>query len=161
MSVAKARNIISENLYLTLGTVSRDMLSWVTPLFYAHNGTNFYWYSRKDADHSTNITKNKSVSAVIYDSGKVGAEVQALYIKGEAFEISNNGDLDNAMKLYVTKAFANDNVASDDFLRRPEDFLAASPLRFYQLTSHKLWILGESKAWNNKWLDYREEVDLK
>jgi nitroimidazol reductase NimA-like FMN-containing flavoprotein (pyridoxamine 5'-phosphate oxidase superfamily) len=150
-----ARTIITKNTFLTLATVSEEGNPWITPLYFVFERESFYWYSRKDAEHSLNIVHNPTVSAVIYNTQATSESVGAVYASGGAYELSG-ADLKEAISTYFMKASRDDTTLTQDIFSRVEDFAGDSPVRMYRFTPEKVWLLGESKKWRQKWLDYRK-----
>lgn len=51
-----ARKIVSDNNYLTLGTIGKE--PWVAPLYYATDPNfNFYYISQMDSRHTQHVLK--------------------------------------------------------------------------------------------------------
>jgi nitroimidazol reductase NimA-like FMN-containing flavoprotein (pyridoxamine 5'-phosphate oxidase superfamily) len=87
-----ARRLIVENLYLTLATADATGSPWVSPVFYvAAENEHFYWVSSPEARHSRNLAERPDVSMVIFDSRVPVGEAQAVYISGQAEEVSGAG----------------------------------------------------------------------
>lgn len=65
--VKLAKDIVKNNIYLTLGTSDGD--PWVAPLFYCVNENyNFYFISQLDSLHTKQMLKNPKVAFSIFDS---------------------------------------------------------------------------------------------
>src|SRR5687767_7226480 len=54
--------------HAAVATVSPDGRPWNTPVYFARRGDSFYWISRRDAQHSTNIRHNGRAFVVVFDS---------------------------------------------------------------------------------------------
>jgi nitroimidazol reductase NimA-like FMN-containing flavoprotein (pyridoxamine 5'-phosphate oxidase superfamily) len=149
--------IIDDNLYLSLATVDSNGNPWISNVFFAYGEGKLYWYSRKDADHSINIKHNSNVAISIYNSTKTGDDVEALYIKGVAHEISQNNELISGLKLYAGKSF---NTLSErrKFILSKRDFLFDSRLRMYCVEIIEVHILAPSEILNGKYLDFRKDI---
>jgi len=90
----KIDQILKENLYMTISVASKDGDPWIANLYYAYDKDyNFYWYSPKDSLHSQRINENSRVALAIFNSTTVGDDVDAVYIKAKAYEITKKSDL--------------------------------------------------------------------
>lgn len=99
--------IIKENKYLTLSTVSKDLIPWCTPLFYTYDKEiNFYWFSAKDSKHSHNINQNKNTSLVIFDSIAEIGDGDAVFFEGETIELNIIEEVKIAIN-FLNKRFDN------------------------------------------------------
>lgn len=153
----KAKRILTNNLYITLATASATGEVWSTPVFYALDDAYcFYWYSRKDALHSQNISNNSKISASLYATSGEDKDV-GVYIKGTALELEKE-DIENALEVYAKKTATSGTERKQ--LATPEDFLDDAPLRMYKLTIEKIYISGEATKWKGKWIDTRIEITL-
>ena len=95
-----ARSIIDANLYLTLGTADGDGRPWVSPVYFATaDYIDFYWVSDAGAMHSRNLARRPQVSMVIFDSRVPTYTGRAVYLLGEAFELSGSG-IDRGLAIY-------------------------------------------------------------
>ena len=84
-----ARAVIDANLYMILGTAGEDGQPWVTPVYYSAGGyTDFYWVSSPEAMHSRNIAARPQVSIVIFNSQTPIGTAQAVYMSGDAEEVT-------------------------------------------------------------------------
>ncbi len=153
----KVKKILSNNLYMTLATVSSDGQPWSTPVFYAiDDDYNLYWYSRKDTRHSQNIKEINKISASIFAVSGEDKGV-GIYIEGIATELIEE-ELDHAANTYAAKAASNEEEKAQ--LTTTRDFLDDSPLRMYKIIPSKIFISGEATKLNGKWIDTRDEVTL-
>lgn len=153
----KVKRILTNNLFMTLATVSATGNPWSTPVFYALDEQyNFYWYSRKDTRHSQNIQENNNVSASIF-SPEGEDKLEGVYVAGIATELVEE-ELQHATELYAKKAAVNEEELEQ--LTAVEDFLGDAPVRMYKLTPMKMYISGEATKWEGKWIDSRIEVSL-
>ena len=95
-----ARSIIDANLYLTLGTADRDGAPWLSPVYFATaDYVDFYWVSDPGAVHSRNLAQRPQVSMVIFDSQVPTYTGRAVYLTGEAVELSGSG-VDRGLAIY-------------------------------------------------------------
>src|SRR5689334_8143337 len=85
---ARAREVIETNLYLALGTADPSGMTWVSPVYYAHDGfTDFYWASSPDALHSRNLKLRPDVALTVYDSRVAVGRAEAVYMRAQAAEV--------------------------------------------------------------------------
>jgi nitroimidazol reductase NimA-like FMN-containing flavoprotein (pyridoxamine 5'-phosphate oxidase superfamily) len=87
-----ARRVIDTTRYLSLGTVDPDGRARVSPVYYAPDGYDtFYWMSAPQAHHSLNIGRQPNVSMVIFDSTQpVGSDVRAVYLLARAERVPDD-----------------------------------------------------------------------
>lgn len=152
--------LVNRMKYMTLSTVDQNGNPWVTPLFYVFDDQyNFYWYSRRVADHSKNISHNSAAAVSIYDQNMSEDNAGGLYLKGVASEVEES-DLDRVIGIYVVRSYPGETEIRNEFVTMTNDFKKESPLRFYRFTPKAAWTLGKSELWNNKWLDFSEEIKI-
>jgi general stress protein 26 len=148
----RAKEIISHIQYVTVATVSEDVVPWNSPVFTAYDeGYNFYWGTHKDSQKAKNIRFNNNVFMVIYDSTVPSSTGEGVYIKATATEISEPKEIKRIFDLLKTR-----HVASFwDFAAVQED----GPIRLYKATPQQVWMNDEGKV-NGHDVDTRTEVHL-
>ncbi|SRR5258708_2617169 len=151
----RAKRILTNNLYMILAT-SQNNKAWSTPVFYAFDQQNFYWYSRKNTRHSLNILVSPEISASIFGVNNED-EGFGVYIEGKAFEVAKN-ELKHALDIYAQKAAKN--AAEKEQLTTIEDFINDSPLRMYKLIPEKVYVSNKATKWKGKWIDSKSEIVL-
>ncbi len=161
----KVDKILQENLYLTISVASKDGDPWIANLYYAYDKDySFYWYSPKDSLHSQRIRENPTVALAIFDSTAVGNDVDAVYIKAKAYEITSKPELVKGMVIYAAKMiktkFANKSSAAR-FIKQYKDFQGFSKLRMYKAVPEKFWKQAPVEMFNEKFVDSRIEVGMK
>ncbi len=98
-----ARHIIATNNYLTLATADRDGHPWVSPVCYTpDNGTDFYWVSRPDTRHSTNLAERPEVAIVIFNSQVALFSAEAVYLTAYAEQVAVP-DLETCARIYRSR----------------------------------------------------------
>ncbi|PJE61157.1 hypothetical protein COU86_00810 [Candidatus Roizmanbacteria bacterium CG10_big_fil_rev_8_21_14_0_10_36_26] len=157
--------ILQENLYMTISVASKDGDPWIANLYYVYDKNyNFYWYSPKNSLHSQRIKENPTVALAIFDSTAVGDDVDAVYIKAKAYEITNKSELVKGMVLYAGKMiktkFAN-KASVERFIKQYKDFQGLSKLRMYKAVPEKFWKPAPTEMFNDKFVDSRIEVKMK
>ena len=97
---AAARAIIDANAYMTLATADAQGRPWASPVWFAHSDhRELYWISRPDARHSRNLAARRAVAIVIFDSSVPIGAARAVYVEGEAAELTG-GERDAAIEVY-------------------------------------------------------------
>ncbi len=161
----KAKQILDENLYMTLSVASKKGEPWIANLYYVYDKNyTFYWYSPIDSVHSQRIRENPSVAFAIFNSTVVGDDVDAVYIKAKAYEITDTKELVNGLILYAEKMVKTKfaNVASmKKFIKQNQDFWGLSKLRMYKAVTEKFWKPAPTEMFNGKFVDSRIEVKMK
>jgi len=132
--ISRAKEILKENIYLTMATSDKDGNPWITPVRYANDDHyNFYWISEAETRHSKNIKENKNkVSFVVYNSSTNEGTGEGVYFKGSAHELTEQKDAEEALNLY----FARKNQKPKSF----RDFIDAAPQRIYKAIPEKIWM---------------------
>lgn len=161
----KADKILQENLYMTISVASKDGVPWIANLYYAYDQNyNFYWYSPKDSLHSQRIRENPSVAMAIFNSTAVGDDVDAVYIKAKAHEISSKSELIKGLFVYCAKLvktkFVN-KTGAEKFVKQYKDFEGLSKLRMYKAVPEKFWKPAPTEMMNGKFIDSRVEIKMK
>jgi uncharacterized protein YhbP (UPF0306 family) len=141
--VVFAKNIIKNNIYLTLGTADGD--PWVAPLFYCTDPQhNFYFISQLDSLHTRHLLKHPGIAFAIFDSHQKEGSGNGLQVSGKAYLIPEN-ELDEALKWYHTT-----------FIKLTKELLLGpSPYKLFKIVPEKFYILDPGAK-----VDKRIEVDL-
>ncbi|MCL5091481.1 MAG: pyridoxamine 5'-phosphate oxidase family protein [Patescibacteria group bacterium] len=160
----KVDQILQENLYMTISVANRNGQPWIANLYYAYDKNyHFYWYSPKDSLHSQRLRENPSVALAIFDSTLVGEEVDAVYIKANAHEVTSKAELIKGLILYASKmvktGFVN-KVSANRFITQYGDFQGLSKLRMYRAVPEKFWKTAPAEMFNEKFVDSRVEVKM-
>ena len=133
--VAHAQTIIDTNLYMTLGTTDSHGRPWTSPVYFAAAGIReYYWVSATDARHSRNLAERPQVSLVIFDSTVPPYHGRAVYVVGEAGELSGS-DVDRALQVYP----GPDDRGGTPLT--PQEVTAPAPYRLYRATASEMWVL--------------------
>jgi uncharacterized protein YhbP (UPF0306 family) len=104
---AMAKDMIDSNPYMTLGTADGSGRPWVSPVYYAHEGSErFYWVSSPEATHSRNIAARPEVAIVIFDSRAPVGRGQGVYMSALAEELSGD-DLDTGIAIFSRRSEAH------------------------------------------------------
>lgn len=152
--IDKAKRIIKENLYFTLGTVGADNKPWVSPLFYCFDEElNFYWVSPKDSFHSKNIKENGRVSLVIFNSQAPIWTGVGLYMTGTAEELEDKIEIEKCLNLEFTRL--GESVPSYD------KYLGDNTYRAYRAKISNIWITADIKNEKGETVDHRSEINKK
>lgn len=161
----KVKQIIAENIYMTISVASTKGNPWVANLYFACDKKyNFYWYSPTDSIHSKYIRENPQVAISIFDSTAIGDNVDAVYIKANAVEVTNKIEIVKGLTIYGKKmletGFANSKAQVEKFIKQYKDFQGASKIHMYKAVPEKVWKLAPSEMFNDKFVDSRIEVNL-
>ena len=134
---AIARDVITANLYLVLGTADASGTPWVSPVYYTPDGySTFYWVSSPDALHSRNITVRPEVSIAIFDSHARIGRAEAVYLTALAAPVPDE-------ELPAAAALFNDRLPESKRFEA-EELLQPSLFRLYRAnaTEHSVLIRG-------------------
>ena len=141
--VKLAKDIIKNNIYLTLGTADGD--PWVAPLFYCVTEKyNFYFISQLDSLHTKQMLKNPKVAFSIFDSHAEEGQGKGVQAMGDVHMITED-ELETEINNYHTT-----------FIEiKPEFLKGDAPYRLFKLSPSEVWITDpEAKV------DKRVKIDL-
>lgn len=152
--IAKARQILESVRYCTLSTCSPDGFPWISPLLFAYDETlNLYWSSAIVARHTQNLDRNQGRAAIaIYNTQVSQGSVKGLYFSGIAAEVNPD-----RVAAIMKRLFDRAGNYPD---RTPDDYLGASPRRFYGFQPQEAWITGERLAIGKQLVDTKIHLDL-
>ncbi len=131
---ARAKQIIEENIYLTLATASKDGVPWISPLYCVYDKDyNFYWTSASHSRHSQYLKENGGVAAfVIFNSSAEAGEGDGVYFEGKVREMSDEQELSEIVKIFYGRRGKEPRPASG--------FLNGAPRRMYKAVFERAWI---------------------
>lgn len=139
-----AREIIKNNVYLTLGTTDGN-IPWTAPLFYAvSNDYTFYFISQMDSLHTLHLLKNPQVSFAVFDSHQREGTGNGVQGSGKTYQLADE-ELTEAFKWYHT-TFVE---------MKPETFKEPAPYRFFKIIPEHFYVLDPDAP-----TDKRAEVIL-
>src|SRR5689334_16827044 len=76
----RALAVLAAERYLVLATVSPQGIPWSSPVWFAHDGLDaFYWLSRPHRTHSVNLEHQPMVALVVFDSRQPAGTGLAVY----------------------------------------------------------------------------------
>jgi hypothetical protein len=102
--VEMGRAIVDSSWYMTLATADAGGKPWASPVWFAHDGyREFFWASKPEVRHSTNLAVRPQVGIVIFDSTVGSGGAQAVYLDAEASEL-HGADRDRALALYSRRS---------------------------------------------------------
>jgi nitroimidazol reductase NimA-like FMN-containing flavoprotein (pyridoxamine 5'-phosphate oxidase superfamily) len=134
---AMVKDIIDSNPYMTLGTADGSGRPWVSPVYYAHEGyERFYWVSSPEATHSRNIVARPEVAIVIFDSRAPVGRGQGVYMSALAEELSGD-DLDRGIAIFSRRSEAHGAGGWT-----PEDVRPPTRHRLYRAAASEHSVLG-------------------
>ncbi len=151
--IEKARKIISDILYITLATSSKDGVPWNSPVYSAYDENyNFFWVSSPESKHSKNIEANNRVAIVIYNSTDPEGTGEGVYILAKGYELSEQDEIGKALKLLYGR--------KNKPVKPIANFTGDSPRRVYKAVPEKFW-MNETEKVNGHPVDVRTEVVIK
>jgi len=152
----KAKKIITENIYMTVATATRDGEPWVSPVFFAHDDHyNLYWVSNKEARHSQNIRENSKVAIVIFDSRAKEGDGDGVYFECEASELTDDSEIITAIEAY------NQRATQDEFrVSNITEVVGDKLWRIYKAVPRQVTKLSDGAVVNGQYIEKRIEVSL-
>lgn len=132
---AKAPEVVASNKYMVLSTADASGAPWVSPVYFAHDGLErFWWVSRPTTDHSRNLAERSEVAIVIFDSTVDIGDGVAVYARGTAARV-DEADVEAEIAIFsarsVTHGAGEWTTAS---VREPKE------IRLYRATVDSAWI---------------------
>jgi uncharacterized protein YhbP (UPF0306 family) len=154
--IEKAKEIIKNNIYMTIATASTDGKPWISPVFFAYDQQyNLFWVSNKDAQHSQLIRQNPQVAIVIFDSKAPEGEGDGVYIEADVSELADLEEVRSAMALYGLR------VTKDEFkIKRTTEVTAQGLSRIYKAVPKAISKLAEGEYNNGQYVDRRVIISL-
>ena len=149
-----ARQLITANVYLALGTADPSGHPWVSPVYFTPDGySDFYWVSSPETQHSHNIATRPEVSLVIYDSHAPVGAAEAVYVRATAGQVRAE-DVEAAAAIYNSRLAEQQRIALDELQ-------ASARFRLYHATAleHSVLIRGGDPR-NERGADARMTVTL-
>jgi hypothetical protein len=129
--VGAVKRLLDTIEHATIATVSSKGDPWNSPVFFARSNRTFFWISRADAQHSTNIRHNGRAFIAICDSGREDASGSAVYIDAEACEVRDEAAIGAAVgRIYGRRRKPAPPVTN---FRKP------SPQRIYIAVARHAW----------------------
>lgn len=147
----RAVEIIKQIRYATLATVTPEGLPWNSPVAHEYdNDLNIYWVSDKEGQHSRNVTANKKVFIVIYDSTVPEGDGEGVYIQANVEQVT---DPDEILKVRRIKKGSH-------FEQSPDTFLGESIRYMYKAVPEKVW-MNDAEVTDGVFIrDYRVDISL-
>jgi hypothetical protein len=131
--VLKAKQEISERIYLTLATSDFAGHPWNSPVYTAYDARyGFYWISEKSSRHSQNLSFNPESAVVIYNSSAPLFSGFGVYMQGSAKELNRIAQISKGLELISARAGLP--------LPSAEHFQGSNRLRVYKFIPRKFWV---------------------
>ena len=152
----KAKQIIADNIYMTIATASKSGKPWISPVFFSYDQDyNLYWVSSKNSLHSKLIRSNQQVAIVIFDSKAPEGAGDGVYFKARAMELSDKTQISIAMEILGQR------VTKDEFKIKELSEVSGNGIwRIYKATPYEISKLTEGETINGQYVDKRIEVKL-
>jgi uncharacterized protein YhbP (UPF0306 family) len=126
--------LLALHRYLVLGTVDPTGTPWVTPLFFAPDGTDrVLWVSSPDSRHSRNIVHRPAVAITLFDTQAPIGKAEAAYFEATASLV------DEAARPAAVELL-NSRLPAEQHLDLA-DVGPAGHLRIYQASAHEHHVL--------------------
>lgn len=149
-----AKEIIANNIYMTIATASLDGKPWISPVFFAYDERyNLFWVSDKNSRHSTTIRNNPQVAIVIFDSKAPEGTADAVYIEAEVEELSDDNALKSAIKTYAARGTIKECIP-----KSTNEVTKDAIWRIYKAVPKKISKLGGHEYINGQYSDRRIEI---
>jgi len=154
--IEKTKQIIADNIYMTLATASSDGKPWISPVFFAYDEHyNLFWVSSKDSLHSKLIRKNPHAAIVIFDSRALEGNGDGVYFEVEVFELSDTVEIERAMQILGQR------VTVDEFrVKQIKEVTGSAVWRIYKAVPKIISKLVEGEYINGQYVDKRIQINL-
>lgn len=94
VAMDKPISILTQNLYATVATSTKDGMPWSAVVFIVYDGQlNLYLASDTASQHSQNIALNPNIFLSIYDSQAPWGKGRGLFIEAVASEVNEPGEI--------------------------------------------------------------------
>lgn len=151
-SVADAKKVIHDILYITIATASKAGEPWNSPVYSAHDDKyNFFWVSWLNNQHSQNIKENSNIFLVIYNSTVPEGTGFGVYLKGTAKALESD-DMDEIKRASALLAGRKNKKP-----RNPEEYLGDYPRRVHKFVPEQVWVNGDGDIDGN-YVDVRIDI---
>jgi hypothetical protein len=154
LDTATVREVFRRNMFCTIATASPTGDPWLSPVFFNYSPEYaLVWESAHDALHSHNIRINPRVAIFIKDTTTKlpGTDV---YMVATAHEVAPQ-HLPEALHTWQTGPHGH----SDRSQRELGDYDASKPLRLYEASIQRLYVLRETVVDGYR-VDARLEMDV-
>lgn len=150
-----AAEIIKEIKYVTIASVCADGKPWNSPVYSSFdNDLNFYWFSDKDSQHSTNVRATGEAFLVIYNSTVPEGTGKGVYLQCKVRELTDENEVMAAKQVCDSRI---GKTKDHDFSKYSGD----APLRGYQATPYKTWMNSDEVDTEGQYIkDIRVEIAL-
>lgn len=133
-----AREIVDDNLYMTIGTAGQDGEPWASPVYYAPEGyAELFWVSHPEARHSRNIAVHPRVGIVIFDSRAPIGTGQAVYLSADAELVSDPEEVERGIGVFSRRSERHGGRPWT-----PEDVAPETGIRLYRARVTEHFVLG-------------------
>lgn len=138
MSAEVARAIVDAASYMTLATADADGTPWASPVWFATvDYRDFYWVSRPDARHSSNIAARPEIGIVIFDSHVTPGRGNAVYMQGRGTEL-RGVEAERGLEIFSARS-----VAAGLPAWTPEQIGPSARHRLYRASVTEHFVLDE------------------
>ena len=139
---AVARGILDTCVYMTLGTADADGRPWVSPVFFATDRyQDFYWISSPEATHSRNLAGRPELSIVVFDSQAPVGTGQAVSMAATAAQVAE-ADLERALAVYPGQRGLRTGARAVT----ADQVQAPAAYRLYRATVSQHWVLDPAAS---------------
>ncbi len=154
--IQKAKQIISQNIYMSIATSSLEGKPWISPVFFAYDQQyNLYWVSEKTSRHSTLIKENPQVAIVIFDSRAPEGEGDGVYFEAKVQILEDEMEVKGAMEILGSR------VVKDEFrVKKVGEVTANGVWRIYKAVPTDISKLAEGEFIDGQYVDRRVKIKL-
>jgi hypothetical protein len=102
---ALARQMIDDNLYMTLATADEAGRPWPSPVYYAvEDYREFIWVSRPESKHSRNLAVRPELGIAIFDSRVPIDTGRGVFLSATAEELTGQPDSERAIATFSRRS---------------------------------------------------------
>ena len=135
-----AKDILQNNIYMTLATASKTGRPWASPVYYCiDRNYNFYYISQLNSRHCRNIFNKPTVAFAIFDSHQKEGTGNGIQGIGKA-RLLHDREIFKALKWYKTS-----------FVElKPESFTGKAPYRLFKIKPAHFYILDPQAKFDKR-----------
>ncbi|MCK9795908.1 pyridoxamine 5'-phosphate oxidase family protein [Isoptericola sp. 4D.3] len=146
--IAFARRVLDDGRYLVLASADGEGNPWPAPLWYAREGREIVWVSRRSTRHSSNLATRSTVGLVVFETPvPTAGRTRAVYAEATAGEVPE-ADLERCLDVYDRRSRAEGMGPWP-----VERVVPPADMRLYRAVVSRFFVLEPDR-------DLRREVEL-
>jgi len=143
------REFVSRQNTLTLATTNADGSPHACDLFFAHEGSTFYFLSDPKTRHVQNFLRDARVSATIHGASQGWQDIRGAQISGQVSRVEQTIERTRGFALYIGKfPFVASWLASVEALGQAHEKLGV--IELYKINAHWMRWIDNAQGFGHK-----------